>query len=115
MKQFEVYRARNTSRSTTRYAQTIERAIPGGFAAYGELDGKIALVTGVTKGGIGFEVAKQLAQLGAKVYCAGRTESKVRASMAAITGSTEFLKLDLSISNAVLSSPRVLPCPRLEA
>ena len=96
--QFEIYRENNTSRSTSRFAGKFARIVP---LPYDRLDGKVAVVTGVTQGGIGFEIAKQLAQLGANVYCAGRTEEKVRASIDAIDASSggppaQFLPLDLS-------------------
>src|SRR5579862_5024552 len=58
------------------------------------LRGKRALVTGSTAG-IGFAVAKQLAQEGALVYVNGRTEERVRKALAEIDGKAGGIAADL--------------------
>ena len=46
-------------------------------AEIGSLEGRTALVTGPTKGGLGFHTALELARAGAHVVLAGRTDSKL--------------------------------------
>jgi NAD(P)-dependent dehydrogenase (short-subunit alcohol dehydrogenase family) len=63
-----------------------------------ELDGKKALVTGGTSG-IGREVAKQLAALGAEVYVSGRDAERGAAAVAeiaAVGGTGHFVAADLA-------------------
>ena len=58
------------------------------------LKGKRALVTGSTAG-IGFAVAKHLAEEGAFVYVNGRTEARVRKAVAEIGGNADAIAADL--------------------
>jgi NAD(P)-dependent dehydrogenase (short-subunit alcohol dehydrogenase family) len=57
------------------------------------LSGKIALITGSTAG-IGFAIAKSLANEGAHVYVNGRTQERVNAAMAAIRSHAAWVKVD---------------------
>jgi 3-oxoacyl-[acyl-carrier protein] reductase len=68
-----------------------------------ELDGKKALVTGGTSG-IGREVAKQLAELGAEVYVTGRDAGRGAEAVAEIEGAgaiAHFVAADLADFDAV--------------
>jgi NAD(P)-dependent dehydrogenase (short-subunit alcohol dehydrogenase family) len=68
-----------------------------------ELDGKKALVTGGTSG-IGREVARQLAALGAEVYLSGRDAARGAEAVAEIEaagGRARFLAADLADFDAV--------------
>ena len=58
-----------------------------------KLRGKTALVTGSTAG-IGFAIAKSLANEGAHVYINGRTQARVDAAMAAIRSHVPAAKVD---------------------
>jgi len=58
-----------------------------------KLRGKSALVTGSTAG-IGFAIAKSLANEGAHVYINGRTQARVDAAMAAIRSHVPAAKVD---------------------
>ena len=57
------------------------------------LTGKMALVTGSTAG-IGFAIAKSLANEGAQVYVNGRTQERVDAAVAAIRSDVRSAKVD---------------------
>src|ERR1700709_1887974 len=59
-----------------------------------DLSGKIAIVTGSTEG-IGFAVAKGLAEAGATVVVNGRTGPKVDAAVAPLGGSAPGVAADL--------------------
>ena len=59
-----------------------------------DLTGKLAIVTGSTEG-IGFAIAKGLAQAGATVVVNGRTEAKVDAAVARIGGTARGVAADL--------------------
>ena len=59
-----------------------------------QLDGKSALVTGSTAG-IGLAIARELAAEGAAVTIVGRTQAKVDAALAEISGSASALVADL--------------------
>src|ERR1700754_350501 len=68
-----------------------------------ELDGKKALVTGGTSG-IGREVAKQLAALGAEVYVSGRDAARGAEAVSEIEGAggtAHFLAADLADFGAI--------------
>jgi NAD(P)-dependent dehydrogenase (short-subunit alcohol dehydrogenase family) len=62
------------------------------------LKGKRALVTGSTAG-IGFAVAKRLAQEGASVYVNGRTEARVKKALAEIGGKADGVAADLGTAS----------------
>ncbi|MBI3131337.1 MAG: 3-oxoacyl-[acyl-carrier-protein] reductase [Acidobacteria bacterium] len=67
------------------------------------LDGKIALVTGASQG-IGEAIAKSLAQQGALVVCAARTEAKLNAVAEAIRaagGKADVVVMDLGSTESV--------------
>lgn len=59
-----------------------------------DLSGKIAIVTGSTVG-IGFAIAKGLAEAGAKVVVNGRTDAKVDAAVTRLGGSARGVTADL--------------------
>jgi NAD(P)-dependent dehydrogenase (short-subunit alcohol dehydrogenase family) len=59
-----------------------------------DLTGKLAIVTGSTEG-IGFAIAKGLAEAGATVVVNGRTQEKVDAAVARIGGSARGVASDL--------------------
>lgn len=59
-----------------------------------DLTGKLAIVTGSTEG-IGFAIAKRLADAGATVVVNGRTQAKVDAAVARIGGSARGVAADL--------------------
>mmetsp|Transcript_23595 Transcript_23595/g.44564 ORF Transcript_23595/g.44564 Transcript_23595/m.44564 type:complete len:355 (+) Transcript_23595:41-1105(+) len=65
-----------------------------------DLTGKVAIVTGPTVNGIGFESAVEMAAKGAQVVLAGRSESKGQEALEALkqrvpNAKAEFMKLDL--------------------
>jgi NAD(P)-dependent dehydrogenase (short-subunit alcohol dehydrogenase family) len=60
-----------------------------------QLEGKRALVTGSTAG-IGFAIAQALAKEGAKVIVNGRTQKRVDAALARLTGDAAGIAADLS-------------------
>src|SRR5205823_1636703 len=69
-----------------------------------QLESKLALVSGSTAG-IGFAIAKSLADEGARVIINGRTETRVRQAIASIradipAAKLEALALDLSKADA---------------
>jgi NAD(P)-dependent dehydrogenase (short-subunit alcohol dehydrogenase family) len=67
------------------------------------LDGKSGLVTGASRG-IGFAVAAALAEAGAKVILAARSETELKAACRAIAdqgGACDYVVLDVSDSRAV--------------
>jgi NAD(P)-dependent dehydrogenase (short-subunit alcohol dehydrogenase family) len=57
-------------------------------------EGRTALVTGVTVGGIGYHVALELARAGARVLLAGRTPARLEASAATILGEVPAASLE---------------------
>jgi NAD(P)-dependent dehydrogenase (short-subunit alcohol dehydrogenase family) len=71
-----------------------------------DLSGKTALVTGSTEG-IGFAIAKGLAEAGAEVVVNGRTEEKVAATVARIGAGVRGCAVDLSTAegaNALIAA-----------
>ncbi len=60
-----------------------------------DFSGKSALVTGSTEG-IGFAIAKGLAEAGADVVINGRTKAKVDAALARLTGKVRGRAVDLA-------------------
>ncbi|CAJ1405066.1 unnamed protein product [Effrenium voratum] len=71
-----------------------------------ELSGKVAIVTGPTVRGIGFESAVEMARKGAQVILAGRSEGKGAEAMKELMGrvpnaKAEFMKLDLGSLQSV--------------
>src|ERR1700738_2874022 len=63
---------------------------------------KIALVTGANKG-IGFEVTRQLARQGLRVFLGARNEEAGRAAAEKLRdeGDVVFLKIDISDANSI--------------
>jgi NAD(P)-dependent dehydrogenase (short-subunit alcohol dehydrogenase family) len=57
-------------------------------------EGRTALVTGVTVGGIGYHVALELARAGARVLLAGRTPARLEASASTILGEVPAASLE---------------------
>ena len=69
--------------------------------------GRTVVVTGVSVGGLGHHTALELARRGARVVLAGRTESRLAASGAAIRGAVPSARLEtLTVDLADLSSVR---------
>ena len=68
---------------------------------------KIALVTGANKG-IGFEVARQLAEKGFRVFVGARNEKAGRAAAQKIGAAAKFLKIDVSDPGSVRASAKEL-------
>src|SRR5947208_15447942 len=64
---------------------------------------KIALVTGANKG-IGFEVARQLAEKGFRVFIGARNEKAGRTAAQKIGPATKFLKIDVSDPRSIRES-----------
>lgn len=70
------------------------------------LDGKVAIITGVSKDGIGFSVAKSLAMMGAKIVVASRNKKATEALVAELIQITKnsnikFIELDVSSIESV--------------
>ena len=69
---------------------------------------QIALVTGANKG-IGFEVARELARMGFRVFLAARNEETGRAAVAKISdGEVTFLQLDVADSESIRRAAEAL-------
>jgi NAD(P)-dependent dehydrogenase (short-subunit alcohol dehydrogenase family) len=68
---------------------------------------KIALVTGANKG-IGFEVARQLAGKGFRVFIGARNEEAGRAAAQKIGGTATFLKIDVSDQKSIREAAKEL-------
>lgn len=71
-----------------------------------DLSGKVAIVTGPTLNGIGFEAGVEMARKGAHVILAGRSESKGEVAMKELLARlpkarAEFMKLDLASLQSV--------------
>jgi NAD(P)-dependent dehydrogenase (short-subunit alcohol dehydrogenase family) len=66
----------------------------------GELDGKVAIVTGAA-GGIGRETAKVLAAAGAKVVLADLPDTDLEDAAAAVTGEATYHPVDISDEESV--------------
>jgi NAD(P)-dependent dehydrogenase (short-subunit alcohol dehydrogenase family) len=70
-----------------------------------DLDGKIALVTGVGKEtGIGFAVAKALAEAGARVIVTARTEAQAQAMAEQVGHGAEARALDIADRGSVFAA-----------
>jgi NAD(P)-dependent dehydrogenase (short-subunit alcohol dehydrogenase family) len=68
---------------------------------------KIALVTGANKG-IGFEVARQLASKGFRVFVGARNENAGRTAAQKIGSAATFLKIDVSDSQSIQQAAKEL-------
>ncbi|MDJ0930699.1 SDR family oxidoreductase [Breoghania sp.] len=71
---------------------------------------KIAVVTGANKG-IGFEIAKQLSELGIRCYLAGRSEERVASAISLLRSQkldVHPLVLDITSQQSVSDAPRYL-------
>ncbi len=68
---------------------------------------KIALITGANKG-IGFEVARQLARKGFRVFVGARNEKAGRAAAKEIGGAATFLKIDVADPPSVRAAAKEL-------
>ncbi|CAK9030058.1 unnamed protein product [Durusdinium trenchii] len=71
-----------------------------------DLSGKVAIITGPTVGGIGFESAAEMAKKGAQVILAGRSEAKGNEALKLLLqriphAKAEFMKLDLGSLQSV--------------
>ncbi|MCY7402445.1 MAG: SDR family NAD(P)-dependent oxidoreductase [Nocardioides sp.] len=76
-------------------------------ADIGDLDGRTALVTGPTLGGLGFHTALELARHGARVALAGRNPDKLTAAADAVRAEVPDAHLDhIQVDLADLSSVR---------
>lgn len=70
---------------------------------------KVALVTGANKG-IGFEVARQLARMGFRVFLSARNVEAGRSAAARITdGEIVFLELDVTRADSIAAAASELP------
>lgn len=63
-----------------------------------QIEGKTALVTG-GNAGIGLEIARRLATLGARVAILGRDAARVRAAAESLPGAVEYMLADLSLAD----------------
>jgi NAD(P)-dependent dehydrogenase (short-subunit alcohol dehydrogenase family) len=63
-------------------------------ADIGDLDGMTAVVTGPSRGGIGYDTALELARHGARVVLAGRSPTKLEAAAAGIDGEVPDARLE---------------------
>src|SRR5690242_13871927 len=68
---------------------------------------KVALVTGANKG-IGFEVARQLASRGWRVYIGARNREAGEEAAEKIGGSARFLYMDVSDPESIRNAAREL-------
>jgi NAD(P)-dependent dehydrogenase (short-subunit alcohol dehydrogenase family) len=75
--------------------------------------GKIVVVTGAT-GGIGKEIARGLARLGATVVVAARSEERGQAAVNEIGGDVHALRLDVASPRSVEAFARALPFEKVD-
>jgi NAD(P)-dependent dehydrogenase (short-subunit alcohol dehydrogenase family) len=73
-----------------------------------DLSGKTALVTGSTEG-IGFAIAKGLAEAGAEVVVNGRTQAKVDAALGRLSGKVRGRAVDLATADGAAALVRDEP------
>ena len=73
------------------------------------LDGKVALVTGASKG-IGKAMAASLAASGAKVMLNSRKQDQLEAAAAEMTGEVDIFACNAGFISPISSSINVPPC-----
>jgi NAD(P)-dependent dehydrogenase (short-subunit alcohol dehydrogenase family) len=77
-----------------------DETVPGGEQSMGQLEGKVAIVTGATSG-IGEQIAVRFVEEGARVVGAGRREAEGRKLEERCGDAVSFIRTDVSIESDV--------------